>query len=139
MIQSLNKKPSGEQQTVAPVLEFDEVWFAYDGQLALQDITFAVTKGEFMAVLGPNGSGKTTLLKLARTDLPPLFPPVSEPALLAREYTIKRGDTLSRLAGKFYGDVSPASWKRIYAANKEVIGPNPSRLHIGMRLRIPQP
>jgi ABC-type amino acid transport substrate-binding protein/phage tail protein X len=85
------------------------------------------------------GTADPTLLKLAHTDLPPLFPPVPEPAPLVREYTVKQGDTLSRLAGKFYGDVSPASWKRIYEANKAVIGPNPSRLRIGMRLRIPQP
>lgn len=49
----------------APVLEFNEVWFSYDGETVVQDITFSVTSGEFMAVLGPNGSGKTTLLKLA--------------------------------------------------------------------------
>ena len=85
------------------------------------------------------GTADPTLLKLARTDLPPLVPPVPEPALLMREYTVQQGDTLSRLAGKFYGDVSPVSWKRIYAANKAVIGPNPSRLRIGMQLRIPPP
>ena len=47
------------------LLEFDEVWFSYDGEQVLRDITFAVARGEFMAVLGPNGSGKTTLLRLA--------------------------------------------------------------------------
>ncbi len=66
MIQSIDNKPGEtEPKTAAAVLEFDEVWFAYDGEMAVQDITFSVTKGEFMAVLGPNGSGKTTLLRLA--------------------------------------------------------------------------
>lgn len=83
-------------------------------------------------------TAEPTLLKLAHTDLSPLFPPVPEPAPRVREYAVKQGDTLSRLAGKFYGDVSPASWKRIYEANKAVIGPDPSKLRIGMRLRIPQ-
>ncbi len=66
MIQGLkNPIPDAEDTSLKPVLEFDEVWFGYDGEIAVQDITFSVTPGEFMAVLGPNGSGKTTLLKLA--------------------------------------------------------------------------
>ncbi len=31
---------------------------------ALEDISFSITRGEFMAVAGPSGSGKTTLLNL---------------------------------------------------------------------------
>lgn len=68
MIPSIDNKSAAARQSeppAPPVLEFDEVWFGYDGEMAVQDITFAVTRGEFMAVLGPNGSGKTTLLKLA--------------------------------------------------------------------------
>lgn len=69
MIQSINTDSENSKKTpanpVPAVLEFNEVWFSYDDQTAVQDITFSVTKGEFMAVLGPNGSGKTTLLRLA--------------------------------------------------------------------------
>jgi ABC-type amino acid transport substrate-binding protein len=82
-------------------------------------------------------AAEPVLLKLAHTELPSLFPSRPESVSLVKEYTVKRGDTLSRLSGKFYGDVSPVSWKRIYAANKENIGPNPSRLRLGMQLRIP--
>ena len=48
-----------------PCLEFQDVWFQYDSAPVIESITFAVARGEFMAILGPNGSGKTTLLKLA--------------------------------------------------------------------------
>ena len=48
-----------------PALEFRQTWFAYEGVPVIEDITFAVQRGDFAAVLGPNGSGKTTLLRLA--------------------------------------------------------------------------
>ncbi len=49
-----------------PALDFQHAWFSYGGgEPALQDITFSVPRGAFMAILGPNGSGKTTLLRLA--------------------------------------------------------------------------
>jgi len=43
-----------------------------DGRItALQDITFAVREGEFVAVVGPSGCGKSTLLKLLAGLMPP--------------------------------------------------------------------
>lgn len=45
-------------------LEFDQVWFGYGSEPVIEDITFAASQGDFVAILGPNGSGKTTLLKL---------------------------------------------------------------------------
>jgi hypothetical protein len=42
------------------------------------------------------------------------------------------------IAGTVYGDVSPQAWKRIYDANKAVIGADPSQLRMGMRLTIPE-
>ena len=56
-------------------LEFSHVWYLYESEAAVEDITFAVRQGEFVAILGPNGSGKTTLLKLALGLLKPAAPP----------------------------------------------------------------
>ena len=59
-----------EQPLPAPAtpatLEFREVHFAYqqaEGPV-LQDISFTVTSGSHIAIVGPSGSGKSTLLKL---------------------------------------------------------------------------
>ncbi|MEE8302808.1 MAG: efflux RND transporter periplasmic adaptor subunit [Candidatus Tectomicrobia bacterium] len=76
------------------------------------------------------------LTRLITTNTPPIFQAVSQSGAPS-EYTVQPGDTLSIIAGKFYGDVSPASWKRLYAANKERVGADPSALRIGMRLTIP--
>jgi polar amino acid transport system substrate-binding protein len=53
-------------------------------------------------------------------------------------YVVQPGDTLSRIARQFYGDARAASWQRIYEANRDVIGDDPGRLRVGMRLQIPQ-
>lgn len=42
---------------------FQDVSFSYTKRV-LEDISFEIDKGEFVAVLGPNGAGKTTLIKL---------------------------------------------------------------------------
>lgn len=50
-------------------------------------------------------------------------------------YTVKKGDTLSKIAQQFYG--SPKKWRRIVEANKEKLGQN-QMLKAGMTLVIPK-
>lgn len=47
------------------ILEIKNVSFEYSNNLqALKDVSFSVSKGEFLCILGHNGSGKSTLAKL---------------------------------------------------------------------------
>lgn len=41
----------------------EDVSFSYSETKVLDKISFVITKGDFLAILGPNGSGKTTLIK----------------------------------------------------------------------------
>ncbi len=51
-----------------------------------------------------------------------------------QEYTVKGGDTLSKLAERFYN--SPYKWEKIYDANRETVK-NPHYIYIGQKLMIP--
>jgi ABC-2 type transport system ATP-binding protein len=43
----------------------------YDGQAAVNDISFDVGTGEILGFLGPNGAGKTTTMKIITCFMPP--------------------------------------------------------------------
>lgn len=49
---------------------------------------------------------------------------------------MQAGDTLSKIAEKFYGDGN--RWREIYEANRNVIGGNPDQIQAGMVLTIPE-
>ncbi len=42
----------------------DKVSYSYGNQLALEEVSFTIEKGDFVGIIGPNGGGKTTLLRL---------------------------------------------------------------------------
>ena len=45
-------------------LEFRNVSFSYKEEKTIQDLSFVITKGESVALVGHNGAGKTTIIKL---------------------------------------------------------------------------
>jgi osmoprotectant transport system ATP-binding protein len=56
-----------------PAIEIVEAWKSYDdgASFALNGVSLAVAKGEFLALVGTSGSGKTTLLKLVNRLIEP--------------------------------------------------------------------
>jgi nucleoid-associated protein YgaU len=59
------------------------------------------------------------------------------PSAAAEEtYTVKQGDSLSKIAKRVYGDAQ--QWRRIYEANREVVGGNPDLIHPGQVLKLPR-
>jgi energy-coupling factor transport system ATP-binding protein len=79
------------------MLKFDHAGFGYslrgeDQAVILENISFEVTRGEFIALLGENGAGKTTLCKLANG----LLKPTAGKVLVAGEDT--RSVKVSRIA-----------------------------------------
>jgi nucleoid-associated protein YgaU len=55
----------------------------------------------------------------------------------SRQYVVKTGDSLSRIATSLYGDQN--MWQKIYDLNKPKIGDSPARLKLGMVLDLPAP
>lgn len=56
-------------------------------------------------------------------------------AAVKREYVVKSGDSLSKIAKELLGDAK--RWPEIYEANKALIGDNPNLIHPGQKLIIP--
>jgi putative ABC transport system ATP-binding protein len=63
-------RPPGADGATPAVLELEDVTKSYDGEppvTALAGVSFTVTEGELVAIVGPSGSGKSTLLHLMGT------------------------------------------------------------------------
>ena len=53
------------------VLEVSGLAFAYDGALAVRDVSLTVQAGEIVALLGANGAGKSTTVRMIAGVLRP--------------------------------------------------------------------
>jgi NitT/TauT family transport system substrate-binding protein len=76
--------------------------------------------------------------KVTPTSLPSKHSESAVPAVAKAAsgefYTIKPGDTLSKLAERYYG--APGKWEKIYEANRDSIK-NPNYVFIGQKISIP--
>lgn len=54
-----------EPDKIIGKIEFDHVWFAYDGEnYVLKDVSFVINPGEKVAFVGATGAGKSSILNL---------------------------------------------------------------------------
>ena len=61
--------------------------------------------------------------------------PATQPQQGGQVYTVKSGDTLRKIAQRFYGD--EMKWHAIRDANRDKL-PNPDRIQVGLQLVIPE-
>lgn len=67
----LSHADNGFEGTPLPYLQFQNVAYEVNGRSILQDVNFAVERGETLVLLGQSGSGKTTALRLINRMLDP--------------------------------------------------------------------
>ncbi len=65
----MTEKETGRQDQ--PAIRALHLSAGYDGDLALEELDFELSRGAQVAVVGPNGAGKTTLFKVMAGILPP--------------------------------------------------------------------
>ena len=59
-----NKGSISPEMDSNSVIEFDNVSFSYGRETVLHDVSFSITKGEKIAIVGETGAGKSTIAKL---------------------------------------------------------------------------
>jgi ABC-2 type transport system ATP-binding protein len=75
-------------------IEVDELTKRYGELLAVNDISFTISRGEMFAFLGPNGAGKTTTVEIIETIRTPTSGKVT---LLGMDVTKKKHDIVRRI------------------------------------------
>ena len=64
---------------IRELVRFEHVGCTYGSANVIDDVTFTITQGEFVGIVGPSGGGKTTVLRamlgtiapVVRTGRPP--------------------------------------------------------------------
>ena len=73
----MNKTKPIEKLNTSPLLTADSLSIGYGTKLVAERISFCLTPGKILILLGPNGCGKSTLLKTLSGELQPLSGRVS--------------------------------------------------------------
>ena len=68
---STNIKEEVKENSNEELIKIEDLSFAYDKDLILENINLEIKKGELTSIVGPNGAGKSTLAKLMAGFLRP--------------------------------------------------------------------
>ena len=73
-----------------PIIEFKDVSKTYPGETkpALYGVSFGITQGEFVCIIGNSGGGKTTILKLIAGLETPTKGAIKKPAMVAMSFQL---------------------------------------------------
>ena len=113
-----------------------------DGQLPQQALLADRGKGllESIGAAFGGGSGKggsdAPRPKADFSDVQSGSSSTAPPPAPSEVYVVVAGDSLSKIAKRFYGNAN--DWRRIYDANRTVIGDNPDLIKPGQKLTIPK-
>lgn len=66
-----------EKVFMEKIISVENLTFGYEKQLVLNDVSFSIAEGDFVAIIGSNGTGKSTLIKLLLGELFPVFGNIS--------------------------------------------------------------
>ncbi len=130
------------------LVHLDGVAYSYGGRPLYENVSFTLTAGTRVGLVGPNGSGKTTLLRLVRGDLQPAAGAIERAENLRIVYfeqarELEESLTLRRALAPdadsvVYRDrvIHVNSWAARFLFSPEQLGQPVSRLSGGERARI---
>ncbi len=126
----------------------DGLSYGYEGRTLFENLSFAVTAGMRVGIVGPNGSGKTTLLKLVSGQLTPQVGSVERASSLRVVYfeqnreidpslTLRRALAPHSDSVVYNGNVlHVASWANRFLFTGEQLNQPVDRLSGGERARV---
>lgn len=101
----------------------EDITYSENGQTN-KDINYTISLREYrkLSLNGNNSLGNTTNRTVKEVPN-------------SNTYIVKTGDSLSKISRKMYGDGT--KWRKIYSANKSIIGDNPNLIYPNQKLTIP--
>jgi ATP-binding cassette subfamily F protein uup len=139
---------SASDRKTKRLVELDNATFGFGDRLLFDKLSFTLTAGTRLGLVGPNGSGKTTLLRLIRDEIVPLSGEVRRADLLKIVYFDQNRplnpDLTLRQALSPYGDsviyqertIHVAAWASRFLFTNDQLGQPVSRLSGGERARV---
>jgi ABC-type branched-subunit amino acid transport system ATPase component len=71
IVGALSKRAGGAEKARMSVLRLHNLSKAFGGVHAVENVSFDVGEGEFLALIGPNGAGKSTCFNMINGQLAP--------------------------------------------------------------------